>query len=69
MWYCTHAPSQAPSHCKQRAVCGLSLDDQPAVCRAASTEYSEAVECPMGLVGRIIGRGGETIKGLQVTPY
>ncbi|GMH43569.1 hypothetical protein BSKO_11491 [Bryopsis sp. KO-2023] len=25
----------------------------------------ETVECPPGIVGRIIGRGGETIKGLQ----
>mmetsp|Transcript_27117 Transcript_27117/g.37424 ORF Transcript_27117/g.37424 Transcript_27117/m.37424 type:complete len:503 (+) Transcript_27117:130-1638(+) len=28
-------------------------------------EASETIDCPAGLVGRIIGRGGETIKGLQ----
>lgn len=28
-------------------------------------EASETLDCPPGLVGRIIGRGGETIKGLQ----
>ena len=29
-------------------------------------EVSEAVDCPVGIVGRIIGRGGETIRGLQL---
>ena len=28
-------------------------------------DVSETVECPPGIVGRIIGRGGETIRGLQ----
>lgn len=28
-------------------------------------DMSETVECPPGIVGRIIGRGGETIRGLQ----
>ena len=28
-------------------------------------EVTEAVPCPPGIVGRIIGRGGETIRGLQ----
>jgi KH domain len=28
-------------------------------------DMSENVECPPGIVGRIIGRGGETIRGLQ----
>lgn len=28
-------------------------------------DASETVECPPGIVGRIIGRGGETIRGLQ----
>eukprot|EP00854_Cymbomonas_tetramitiformis_P015572 gene15572-18461_t len=32
---------------------------------ASSPEASESIDCPPGLVGRIIGRGGETIKGLQ----
>lgn len=32
---------------------------------AATAEAQEIVDCPPGLVGRIIGRGGETIKGLQ----
>ena len=30
-----------------------------------SGEVSESVPCPAGIVGRIIGRGGETIRGLQ----
>ena len=31
----------------------------------AEEEGSETVECPAGIVGRIIGRGGETIRALQ----
>lgn len=30
-----------------------------------SGEVSESIPCPAGIVGRIIGRGGETIRGLQ----
>lgn len=29
---------------------------------------SRVVECPKGMVGRVIGKGGETIKALQVRP-
>lgn len=28
-------------------------------------EVTETMECPAGIVGRIIGRGGETIRALQ----
>ena len=28
---------------------------------------SRVVECPKGMVGRVIGKGGETIKALQRT--
>lgn len=28
-------------------------------------ETKEEMECPAGIVGRIIGRGGETIRALQ----
>ena len=30
--------------------------------------FNEVLECPANLVGRVIGRGGETIKSLQVCP-
>ena len=30
-----------------------------------STDHSRTVDCPQGIVGRIIGRGGETIRALQ----
>lgn len=30
-----------------------------------STDHSRTVECPQGIVGRVIGRGGETIRALQ----
>ncbi|KAK9814912.1 hypothetical protein WJX73_001792 [Symbiochloris irregularis] len=30
-----------------------------------TTDHSRTVECPQGIVGRIIGRGGETIRALQ----
>mmetsp|Transcript_40660 Transcript_40660/g.68079 ORF Transcript_40660/g.68079 Transcript_40660/m.68079 type:complete len:445 (-) Transcript_40660:543-1877(-) len=41
------------------------LLDAPAETQTIAPEASEAIDCPPGLVGRIIGRGGETIKGLQ----
>ena len=28
--------------------------------------FNEVLDCPANLVGRVIGRGGETIKSLQV---
>lgn len=28
-------------------------------------EVKEEIDCPAGIVGRIIGRGGETIRALQ----
>lgn len=30
-----------------------------------STDHSKTVDCPQGIVGRVIGRGGETIRALQ----
>jgi len=41
------------------------LLDAPAETQTIAPEASDAIDCPPGLVGRIIGRGGETIKGLQ----
>jgi hypothetical protein len=35
------------------------------LCRYVTAPATETLDCPPGLVGRVIGKGGETIKGLQ----
>ena len=32
---------------------------------AAASGQGQVIDCPKDMVGRVIGRGGETIKGLQ----
>ena len=35
------------------------------LCADDGADHTEEVQCPQGIVGRIIGRGGETIRALQ----
>ena len=37
----------------------------PSLPEQTDEETTETMECPAGIVGRIIGRGGETIRALQ----
>jgi predicted RNA-binding protein YlqC (UPF0109 family) len=48
-----------------RAQVQAALDAEPGGAPAAAGEMSVDVACPPGVVGRIIGRAGETIKLLQ----
>ena len=37
------------------------------ICLVTGYAFNEVLDCPANLVGRVIGRGGETIKSLQVS--
>lgn len=65
----THLPALPTSHHTHTPCHACS--DAVARCKAEiqsclhDEETSEELECPAGIVGRIIGRGGETIRALQ----
>lgn len=72
-------PPAAPLHSKARGNSGADYACTPAAtcseavakCKAEinsilmDEESKEELDCPAGIVGRIIGRGGETIRALQ----
>lgn len=56
-----HATAVAAA--KQMVETVIAQGQDPA--SAAVGEAQESVDCPPGIVGRVIGRGGETIRALQ----
>jgi rRNA processing protein Krr1/Pno1 len=50
---------------KQMVEAVIAQGQDPATAGITATEAQESVDCPPGIVGRVIGRGGETIRALQ----
>jgi hypothetical protein len=57
-------PAANVERCKQ-LIEELTTGEHPAGAAPAGAEASRTLECPPSIVGRIIGRGGETIRSLQ----
>lgn len=54
--------SRADVEHAKRAISEVLTSDAPS---SVPGDTSRSIECPQGIVGRIIGRGGETIRSLQ----
>ena len=65
-----HCPLKLYAEAKLKRLCDVA---RPCVRAAAADpaaaggdeQASDTIDCPAGVVGRVIGKGGETIKGLQ----